>query len=374
MEKSIPASEIKQAESEGWKKQYRYYIGKKKVWLTAESAAKKDLKRVDKQPKTENIPNTTMAEWNSKDSLFRWRESWASMCNQALRDNGISEQIDHRSYEAQGINKVGTVHLGPSAYQMEKGGEHTDLGNLNREITEDNRFLNGLDLEIKRLEEVETEHLNQINARLEGLRSKYIAYAYERLALSAAITSSQNQIKDEAVIAKTYAESMEQVTVALENFLKSLDFKKQELELCNPLQAKKRKELIEEIARTEMEIQTLYGRRDKIFKAYKAEPTDPIFPEIMESKKQRIAYLKSEQAKINAEFWSLVEDNKERLKEFRSLRYANRNQWEDFTKNKIKEHYQKNFNQSTWEKAKAQAPDIPEMDGTGIRNNKSHKR
>lgn len=167
---------------------------------------------------------------------------------------------------------------------------------------------------------------------------------------------------------------MEQVTVALENFLKSLDFKKQELELCNPLQAKKRKELIEEIARTEMEIQTLYGRRDKIFKAYKAEPTDPIFPEIMESKKQRIAYLKSEQAKINAEFWSLVEDNKERLKEFRSLRYANRNQWEDFTKNKIKEHYQKNFNQSTWEKAKAQAPDIPEMDGTGIRNNKSHKR
>lgn len=224
------------------------------------------------------------------------------------------------------------------------------------------------------MEEKETEHLNQINAKLEGLRSKYMAYAYERLALSAAVASSQNQIKDEAVIAKTYAKSMKQITEAIENFLKSLDLKKQELELCSPLQVKKRKELIEEIARTEIEIQSLYDRRDKIFKAYKADPSDPIFPEYLENQKQRIAYLKSEQAKINTEFWSLVEDNKDRLKELRSLRYTKRNQWEDFTKSKLKEHYQKNFNQSTWEKAKAQAPDISEIDGTGIRNSRSHRR
>ena len=69
-----------------------------------------------------------------------------------------------------------------------------------------------------------------------------------------------------------------------------------------------------------------------------------------------------------------MEDNKERLKELRNLRYVNRNQWENFTKGKLKEHYQKNFNQSTWEKAKAQAPDISEVEGTGIRNNKSHRR
>lgn len=40
------------------------------------------------------------------------------MCNQALRDNNISGQIDHRSYESQGINQLGSVHLGPSAYQQ----------------------------------------------------------------------------------------------------------------------------------------------------------------------------------------------------------------------------------------------------------------
>lgn len=51
-----------------------------------------------------------------------------------------------------------------------------------------------------------------------------------------------------------------------------------------------------------MEIQSLYDRRDKIFKAYKAEPTDPIFLEVIEDKKQRIAFLKGEQTKINTDF------------------------------------------------------------------------
>ena len=131
-------------------------------------------------------------------------------------------------------------------------------------------------------------------------------------------------------------------------FMKSLDLKKQELEVCSPFQNQKRKELMEEIARTEMEIQSLYDRREKIFKAYKAEPTDPIFPEVIEDKKQRIVFLKGEQAKINVEFWTLVEANRERLKDLRSLRYTNRSQWEDFTKDKLKEHYQGDFNENVY--------------------------
>ncbi|RHR44650.1 MobA/MobL protein [Clostridium sp. AF18-27] len=373
-EKSIPASEYKEAEADGWRKQYQYKVGKKKIWLTEESAARRDLKQISKEPKSAKALNPIIADWNSKDSLFRWRESWASMCNQALRDNNINQQIDYRSYESQGINKVASVHMGVSAYHAEKQGFKTERGDINREIAEDNLFLSDFEGKIKRLEEKETEHLNQITARLEGLRSKYIAYAYERLALSAAVSSSQNQIKDEAVIAKTYADSMAQITAAVENLMKSLDLKKQELQVCSPFQNQKRRELMEEIARTEMEIQSLYDRREKIFRAYKAEPTDPIFTEVIEDKKQRIAFLKGEQAKINTEFWVLVEENKERIKELRSLRYMNRSQWEDFTKGRLKEHYQDNFNQSTWEKAKAQAPDIPEVEETGTKRYIKHKR
>ena len=373
-EKSIPASEHKEAEADGWRKQYQYKVGKKKIWLTEESAARRDLKQISKEPKSAKALNPIIADWNSKDSLFRWRESWASMCNQALRENNINQQIDHRSYESQGINKVASVHMGVSAYHAEKQGFKMDRGDINRESAEDNRFLSDFESEIKCLEEKETEHLNQINARLEGLRSKYIAYAYERLALSATLTSSQTQIKDEAVIAKTYADSMAQITAAIDSFMKSLDLKKQELEVCSPFQNQKRKELMEEIARTEMEIQSLYDRREKIFKAYKAEPTDPIFPEVIEDKKQRIVFLKGEQAKINVEFWTLVEANRERLKDLRSLRYTNRSQWEDFTKDKLKEHYQGDFNENVWEKAKVQAPELPEVDGTGIHQRISRKR
>ncbi|MDB2010810.1 MobQ family relaxase [[Clostridium] symbiosum] len=373
-EKSIPASEYKEAEADGWRKQYQYKVGKKKIWLTEESAARRDLKQISKEPKSAKALNPIIADWNSKDSLFRWRESWASMCNQALRDNNINQQIDYRSYESQGINKVASVHMGVSAYHTEKQGFKTERGDINREIAEDNLFLSDFEGKIKRLEEKETEHLNQITARLEGLRSKYIVYAYERLALSAAVSSSQNQIKDEAVIAKTYADSMAQITAAVENLMKSLDLKKQELQVCSPFQNQKRRELMEEIARTEVEIQSLYDRREKIFRAYKAEPTDPIFTEVIEDKKQRIAFLKGEQAKINTEFWVLVEENKERIKELRSLRYMNRSQWEDFTKGRLKEHYQDNFNQSTWEKAKAQAPDIPEVEETGTKRYIKHKR
>ena len=140
-EKSIPASEYKEAEADGWRKQYQYKVGKKKIWLTEESAARRDLKQISKEPKSAKALNPIIADWNSKDSLFRWRESWASMCNQALRDNNINQQIDYRSYESQGINKVASVHMGVSAYHTEKQGFKTERGDINREIAEDNLFL-----------------------------------------------------------------------------------------------------------------------------------------------------------------------------------------------------------------------------------------
>ena len=148
-EKSIPSSDIKEAEAEGWQKQYQYQIGKKKVWLTKEAAEQKDLKRVSKAPKSEKIQNEITADWNSKDSLFRWRESWAAMCNQSLKENGINQQIDHRSYEEQGVNQIATVHMGVEAFRAEKRGIQTDRGNLNREILKDNEFLKQFEERIK---------------------------------------------------------------------------------------------------------------------------------------------------------------------------------------------------------------------------------
>ena len=45
-------------------------------------------------------------EWNSKELLKEWRESWAELSNKHLALNGIEQQIDHRSLKEQGIDLV----------------------------------------------------------------------------------------------------------------------------------------------------------------------------------------------------------------------------------------------------------------------------
>ena len=50
-----------------------------------------------------------------------------------LRLAGVTTRIDHRTLEAQGIDRVPTTHLGPSIAAMERKGIHTMRGNRNRQ-------------------------------------------------------------------------------------------------------------------------------------------------------------------------------------------------------------------------------------------------
>lgn len=84
-------------------------------------------------------------DWNGKDLLQNWRESWAEHVNAAYKKNGIDNRWDHRSYADQGLDRVATQHLGPQASAMERDGIDTDLGtanayarayNANRELAE----------------------------------------------------------------------------------------------------------------------------------------------------------------------------------------------------------------------------------------------
>ena len=373
VEKSIPVPDIKQAEADGWKKQYRYHVGKKKVWLTAESAAKKDLKRVDKQPKSENIPNPIIADWNSKDSLFRWRESWASMCNQVLKENGINEQITHQSYESQGINQVASVHLGPSAHQAEKRGVQTDLGNLNREIAEDNIFLDKFKNQIESMEKAETERLQKLSSRLEGLRAQYIASAYHQIMLSATLASEQSQEQTQLAIATAMAKGTEQLLKVLETLEQTLAVKQQELSALNPIQMKKRKELESEIIDTEKQIKVVKNRLDEIKSAYKPDIAVSA-SESAEQKRKRIRTLKEIQAQTYKEFYSLVEENKENMAGLRELIKGKRNTYDTHTEDRLKEHFADKFQKSILTKAREQAPELLKIGGTGIRQNKEHRR
>ena len=73
-------------------------------------------------------------DWNDQTKAEEWRENWAKSVNFVLERNGIDEQVDHRSFERQGVEQVPTIHLGAAAHQLEKRGIKTERGNINRHI------------------------------------------------------------------------------------------------------------------------------------------------------------------------------------------------------------------------------------------------
>lgn len=51
-------------------------------------------------------------DWNNPALVTKWREAWATACNEALAAAGRDERIDHRSHKERGIEAPPTVHLG----------------------------------------------------------------------------------------------------------------------------------------------------------------------------------------------------------------------------------------------------------------------
>ena len=121
-EKGFTAAEFKEAQKEGWEKQYRYQAGKKEIYLTPSAALEKGYERVDKHPKSTRYgrQNPISERWNSEEQICLWREKWAEAVNKMLAQNQIHASIDHRSFADQGITEQPTIHEGYIAQNMEK--------------------------------------------------------------------------------------------------------------------------------------------------------------------------------------------------------------------------------------------------------------
>ena len=374
-ERSFSAGEIKEAEAQGWKKQYSYKIGRKKVWLTKESGEKLGLKRVNKQPRTRKEQNPVIHEWNARDSVFLWRERWASACNEALERNGLDVRIDHRSYEEQGKNRLPQTHLGPQLWQMEKQGISTDKGELNRQIRRNNRFFKTFEQQIKEAEAKEQEYLDKIAARLEGLRARAIAVAYEKLSLSSLLRAAQNQEMDEITRAAVFAKSMEQVLTALDRLWKEQEQLKNRLAACGPLERRHKEELKEKIMQNEERIDALKQRRKALYKSCRPYPKGrQISPEVMQKWQERLETVRVELEEINQEFMQIIQENREYVKQFRDLCYGKRKDYTEQTKAKLIEHYKEKFSAEIWRKSQEQAPDFPISELERIKREKIHRR
>ena len=122
------------------------------------------------KPKTRKIDLT---DWNNKDNAEKWREHFATLCNQYLEKAGEQKRVDHRSYKRQGKEEIPTIHLGASASALERKGVETEKGNINREIKKHNSI-------VKAVRERIAELTSWLNNFTKVLFDKYEQYKQEK--------------------------------------------------------------------------------------------------------------------------------------------------------------------------------------------------
>lgn len=66
------------------------------------------------------------------------RQLWERLANAALERAGQEARIDHRSNEAQGLDRVPERHMGPNVVALERKGHRTPTGDYNRQIRAEN--------------------------------------------------------------------------------------------------------------------------------------------------------------------------------------------------------------------------------------------
>ena len=182
-EKGFTASEFKDAQKDGWEKQYRYKAGKKKIYLTPSAAQEKGYERIDKHPKSTRYgrQNPISEQWNSDEQLCIWRANWADAVNKMLALNHINATIDHRSFADQGITEQPTIHEGYIAQNMEKKGMVADRCEINRQIHADNKMLKELKAQVAKLIQAVEKSIPIIAETLEAIRNHMIFTQYHLL-------------------------------------------------------------------------------------------------------------------------------------------------------------------------------------------------
>jgi ATP-dependent exoDNAse (exonuclease V) alpha subunit len=69
--------------------------------------------------------------------VTRWRERWAALVNEHLASHGHTDRVDHRSLEAQGLDRDPTFHKGHIVTAIERRGETAHVAErVREEVTE----------------------------------------------------------------------------------------------------------------------------------------------------------------------------------------------------------------------------------------------
>ena len=254
-EQGFTADEFKSAQADGWEKQYQYFVGKKKIYMTPSEAKAQSLERASKNPKSTRYgrQNPICAEWNSEEQITVWRKAWEDVTNVELKRKNALEHIDCRSFKDRGIDEQPTIHEGVTARIIEQRGGVSERCEMNRQIRKDNTLLRELKALVNKLSEVVENTTAKIVEELENIRNNLIMLKYKFI-------FNKKQIKQ---VIPNLIKQFRELSDDIED--KTAEYKKTKAEknACSPLNIFRQSQLSKQLEVLSKEIKEL--KSDKKF-------------------------------------------------------------------------------------------------------------
>lgn len=265
-EMGFTGAEFKQAQREGWEKQYQYKIGRKKEYMAPSAAEAAGYERASKTPKSTRFgrQNPIAARWNSDEQLVLWRSAWADVTNRYLERVGAEARIDHRSHADCGILEQPTIHEGVTARAMEQQGFIADRCELNRQIKADNKLLRELRSAFEKIAKAVKNTVPAIAEAMETLRRNMLIFRYQILHTKANRRSIKNILADVVPILRQYSDLVGQIKTLSRERKGLLDEKK----ATSALNVLKQRELAKRIAQLSEDIEELHSEKAMILSRF----------------------------------------------------------------------------------------------------------
>ena len=356
-EKGFTSSEFLSAKSEGWEKQYQYFVGKKKVYLPPSEAEKHGYERVNKYPKSTRFgrQNPIAARWNSDEQLVVWREQWALITNKFLDEANRSDaHIDHRSHADRGLDEQPTIHEGYVARTIEQKGFVADRCAINRQIKADNALLRELKATMRKISQSVKNTLPALAEAMEALREKMIVLRYHLQIGNAVGRKGKRNIQAEKATLAKYTAVAEQIN-AKKKERKELQNKKKSTPV---LRITIQRDLSRQIAKLTEEIEELKSEKLRLLNELKCAD-DKDIPKVqseiakIESTLDTMEKANSENSSKLLKLLSQYKVYRERAKSFNPVEFMRarlklRLAKEQSAQAKLKTAYGKNFRESTF--------------------------
>ena len=285
-EMGFTGTEFKQAQKEGWEKQYQYKVGRKKEYMAPSAAEVAGYERVSKTPKSTRFgrQNPIAARWNSDEQLVLWRAAWADVTNRYLERVGAEARIDHRSHADRGILEQPTIHEGVTARAMEQQGFIADRCELNRQIKADNKLLRELRSIYEKIAKAVKNTVPTLAEAMETLRRNMLVFRYQILHTKANRRSIKNTLANVMPVLRQYSNIVGQIKTLSRERKGLLDEKK----ATSALNILKQRELAKRIAKLSEDIEELRSEKAMILSRFDKTDDDG-----MKEVKQWVASMES---------------------------------------------------------------------------------